>query len=465
MTLHFNLKSMLLFVICLMILHIILPYTFLVGTLAIISYLFLLYKKNNLNACDAILSLSFIFNLYYVCGLSINVRQYDYFNFFMQAVYFVENDFFIKNPISYLNSVYYQPPLWSIITGLITKIGILLGQTREQGFDEARFMSLFSISGVMIVMWRFMNEFSYNKKLVLWGWSLFCFLPIHTIMAGLNNNDSFVYFIMMLILYKGYLWYKNDTLKKAFEIAGLLFVAGMVKFSGLMMIVYLGILGLGILFNKDKKLDAKLWGEFFIIGLGFVLGFAWGIFLLYFGFAIVPPPNENFYQVMSSYTIFERLFDFSNIGVIFADIRNNVIEPNVWLSLIKTSIFGEWSWKNKLFSAILYGQTILFTIFFIYSFLYLLKYKMGRDFGLNLAFISLVIAVFISWALFWIRFPYFCSTEFRYVVILVPLSFLWGVNCMAQKNLPKWANVTLASFFVLFVVAKTIVFVSTIQQF
>lgn len=90
---------------------------------------------------------------------------------------------------------------------------------------------------------------------------------------------------------------------------------------------------------------------------------------------------------------------------------------------------------------------------------------MGRDFGLNLAFISLVIAVFISWALFWIRFPYFCSTEFRYVVILVPLSFLWGVNCMAQKNLPKWANVTLASFFVLFVVAKTIVFVSTIQQF
>lgn len=465
MTLHFNLKSMLLFVICLMFLHITTPHTFLVGTIAIISYLFLLYKKNNLNTCDAILSLSFIFNLYYVCGLSINVRQYDYFNFFMQAVYFVENDFFLKNPISYLNSVYYQPPLWSIITGLITKIGILLGQTREQGFDEARFISLFSITATMIVMWRFINEFSYNKKLVLWIWGLFCFLPIHTIMSGLNNNDSFVYFLMMLIIYQAYKWYNDNSILKALNIAVLLFLAGMTKFSGLMTLSYVAILGLSILFNQSNKFNAKIWIQFLIIAIGATLGFAWGIFLLYFHFPIVPPPNENFYQIMTNYSIQERLFDFSNIGIIFADLKNNVIEPNVWLSLIKTSIFGEWSWNNIAFSTILYIENILLSIFIIYSFFYLFKYKIGKDFGLNLAFVVFTIAIFISWASFWLKFPYFCSTEFRYVVILVPISYLWIANYLQQKNLPKWLNITLASSVILFILSKTIVFVSTIQPF
>ena len=462
MTLGFNLISILGITIFFMLWHMILPYTVCVGVLGFVCYLGWLYKKGKLSTQDIIFSIGFVFNLWYVCRLDINIRQYDYFNFFMQAFYFVENDFFINESKSYLKSVYYQPPFFAGVAGVITKIGILLGKTREEGFDEARFISLYSISGIYVIMWRFLNLFKFDRKIVLWAWGMFVFLPIHTIFAGLNNNDPLVYLFMMLILYQGYLWYINDSIKKAFVLGILLVFTGMTKFSGLMMVAYLGMLGFSLLLERSNKFDKKLWCQLFIIGLGAVIGFSWGIFLLYHNVGLVPPPQDVGYQVMSNYNIWQRISDFSGICVLFADVRNGGVEPNVWLSLVKTSIFGEWTWGNVFFAYVLYVVNIIFALLFVYSFCGLFKYSLGKNYGLNLAVIVSVLAVFVSWALFWIEFPYFCSTEFRYVVVLVPLAFLWLINFITQKKLPKLVCVTLAVLSVLFVIAKTIVYLGTI---
>ena len=462
MVLGFNLFFIFSVTTFLMLWHMVLPYTVGMGGVVFCFYLWWLYKKNKLSLQDVIFALGYIFNLWYVCRLNINVRQYDYFNFFMQAFYFVENDFFIKEPKAFLRSAYYQPPFFAGIAGVITKIGMLLGKTREEGFDEARFISLFAVSGVYVVFWRMLNLFKFDRKVVLWGFGGFVFLCFHTILSGLNNNDALVYFLMMMILYKGYLWYLDANLKNALIVSLFVMLSGMTKFSGLMMMAYLGMLGLALLIERKNKFDVKLWGEFLVIGLGGVIGFGWGIFLLAHGVGLVPPPQSADYQLLSEYSIWQRLGDFSNIGILFADVRNGVIEPNVWLSLIKTSIFGEWAWENALFSSILYVINILFAIVFVYSFGGVFKYKIGKDFGLNLAIIVSVVAVFISWAMFWLKYPYFCSTEFRYVSILMPLSFLWLINFFAQKKLPKWVNITLAVLCVLYVIAKVIVYLSTI---
>ena len=62
-------------------------------------------------------------------------------------------------------------------------------------------------------------------------------------------------------------------------LAGLLLAAGLVKFSGLMMLPALGMLGLFRLVQAANKLSLRLWGQFAVIGAGAAVGFAWGWFL------------------------------------------------------------------------------------------------------------------------------------------------------------------------------------------
>lgn len=462
MAISFNLKSIFLMCLFLMIWHIVLPFTFGIGVLIVLGFLVLKHDKKNFAIIDYLFATSFLFNLWYVLGESISYRQYDYFNFFMHAVFFVENDFFIDNPLMYLKSVFFQPPLWGAITGIIAKFCMMMGKTKEFGFDVARFLSLFAISGVMVLAWRLFSLFKFKKEVLVWGYALFVFLPIHTIMAGFNNNDAFVYFLMTAVIYEGYCWYVSEDIKKSFVIAGILILAGMTKFSGLMVVSYLGMLGIALLVRHKCVFDKKLFIQFGIIAVGSVIGFAWGIFLLYYKFPLVPPPINVSFQLMDKYSLVERLFDFSNIMTIFADVRQGILEQNVWLSLIKTATFGEWSWSGGIWALGLYITMILIALVFVFSFLFIFKYKIGDDFGLNLAIVIFVLAVLISWAMFWMKFPYFCSTEFRYVVALVPVSFLWMMNLFTQKNLPKWLNVSLASLVVIMIVTKAIVCLSTI---
>jgi hypothetical protein len=462
MELHFNLKSVFGISLFLMILQMlgmsVFAFGFGIGGL----YLAWLYKNHKLDVCDGIFVLGMLVNLWYVAGLGINIRQYDYFNFFMHAVYFVEHDFFVKNPLGYLSSAYYQPPLWGGIAGVVTKIGMLLGKTREEAFDCVRYISYFAVAGVYIESFRFFKKFNFKKNVLVWGWGCFVLLPIHTILAGLNNNDALVYFLMVAIFAKGYRWYVDGGVKNSLKIAWLLVLAGMVKFSGLMMLAYLGCLGIVKLCKSENKIDCKLWSEFLFIGVGGMIGFAWGFLLLYYGLPLVPPPQDVSFQNMAAFSIMQRLFDFSGISYLFADVRHGVIEKNVWLSLVKTSVFGEWAWNGGAVSYVVYIFGIMMALLGVISFAGVLKYKLGKDYGLNLAIVMFVFAVFISWALFWLEFPYFCSTEFRYVVGIIVPSFLWMMNWWQQKNLPKWANKLMASLIVVFGVCKIIVVLSTI---
>ncbi len=87
---------------------------------------------------------------------------------------------------------------------------------------------------------------------------------------------------------------------------------------------------------------------------------------------------------------------------------------------------------------------------------------MGRDYALNLAVVMLVFSVFGAWANFWLEYPYFCSSEFRYAAILLPVSLLWFGNYLSQKSLPKAVSYALAGGLVLFVAARIMLYLHTI---
>lgn len=454
MTIFFNIKQLFLFCLLLAYCQFWFEGGLLIAggvTCGILAFCF--YKDKKGLALNAIFFSAFLLNLWYVLASFGNVRQYDYFNFVMFADYFVQNDFFLFRPLGYLQSVYFQPPLWGGIAGIFMKV---------LEFDYVRFISLFAVSGAMIYFWRLTGELGFKNyiRLLTFGW--FCFFPFQGILANLVNNDALVYFLMTAMLYYAYRWLVLSQMREAFILSGLLFAAGMVKFSGLMMVPALGVLGLYKLMTAQDKFSRGLWAQFGVIGAGACLGFAWGWFLLYFGLPLVPPPQNNAYQSMAAYSLADRLFSLDTAFYPFADVQTGGIEANVFLALLKTSLFGEWRWNGAFWAEVMYAEGILFALFGVISFFYLLKYKIGVGFAFNGFLIVLVFSVLGAWANFWLDYPYFCSSEFRYTAILLPASLLWMGNFLDKKSLPKGVIYALAGGVALLTVARIMLYLHTI---
>lgn len=460
MVLHFNLKGMFFLCCGLIFWQIFLPYPLLGGVLGVAAVFG--WMRRDFSAADAVFAVAFLLNLWYVAASMGNVRQYDYYNFVMQVGYFISNDFFVQNPAGFLQEIYFQPPLWGLISAVVTKLCMALGETQAAGFDCVRFINLFAVSGAGIVFWRFTGLLSFKPEVRFGVFALFCLFPANAIFANLVNNDAMVYFLMLVMLYAGYLWNLAGGWKETFVLAGMLFLAGMIKFSGIMIVPALGVFGLCRLVQAEDKLSLRLWGQFGVIGLGAVLGFGWGWFLLYYGLPLVPPPLNTEFQNLSNYTVMERLFSLETIGYPLADVRAGKLEANVFLALLKTALFGEWAWRGMFWAYVLYAWGGILAVLLAASFFSLWKYKMGRDYALNLAVVMLVFSVFGAWANFWLEYPYFCSSEFRYAAILLPVSLLWFGNYLSQKSLPKAVSYALAGGLVLFVAARIMLYLHTI---
>lgn len=460
MALHFDLKGLFLFIFSVILWLFLLPYPLWGGAMMLGGYLLLRYKE--VSPVDGVFAAALWMNLWYVFASMGNVRQYDYFNFVMFADYFIRNDFFVKQPIMFLQEVYFQPPLWGFVSALICKIGMLLGKTQENAFDAVRFLSLFAVSGAMIIFWRLMGEFKFSDKVKFWVFVLFCFFPANTMAANLVNNDAMVYFLMIAAVYVSFLWYESGAWQQALLIAGILFVAGMVKFSGLMVVPAIGTLGVCRLLRAENKFSSQLWGQFAVIGLGAVFGFGWGLFLMYFNLPLVPPPMNVGFQDLSTVSLVDRLFRLDTVFYPFADIGRGHLEVNVFATLLKTALFGEWSWAQGMWANLLYLLGGVLAFFLGGSFVALGKYKFGKDYAFNWFCVVLVVSVLLAWTGFWLEYPYFCSVEFRYVMILLPISLLWCGNWLTQINLPKWFSYASAGLIVLFVLAKIMLYLHTI---
>lgn len=438
--------------------------TVVLGAELAIAGVFFIYlkRKKILTMADVVFICGWLLNVCYVAFSFGNVRQYDYYNFLMYADFFVKHDFFINHWQNYIEAVYFHPPLWGFLSAFVAKMVMFAGKTQEFGFDCSRFISLWAVGGGYIIFWRFMQKLKYQEFVQIWLFGIFVFAPINGIIANLVNNDALVYFFMLGGIYKAYLWFLRRTYASVSGVCAFIFLAGMTKFSGLMIMPFVAVLGLfWFLFAQDKA-DKNMWGQFFLIALSFVLGFAWGLFLLYYHFPLVPPLVNADFQNMSGYTLSERLFSVSAVGVPFADIWGNNLEPNVWLALIKTSLFGEWSWRSLFWAYVQYGLGIFWAFCAVGLFFYIPKYKIANSFPLSAAVITLVFSVLSAWINFWLDYPYFCSSEFRYVIILLPLSLLWIGGYLDKKSLPKLFKGILTGLLAIMVFARFMLYLNTI---
>ena len=166
---------------------------------------------------------------------------------------------------------------------------------------------------------------------------------------------------------------------------------------------------------------------------------------------------------MENYSLYARLFDFDGILTPIVDFKEHFqTEPNVWLTLIKTSLFGEWGWNGLMWVKILYGLAFVWLLLAIIAFIYLFVKPIKKDYAYNGFFVVLFFSVLIAWINFWLDYPYFCSTEFRYTAIYLPISVLWVGHLLSNKSLPKYGEYILAGCLSLFVIARFMLYLHTI---
>lgn len=465
MVLNFSLRAFFCLTVLVMLWHMLLPYTMGAAIALITLYLLWVHHCSRITIADGIFVLGILFNLWFVLATWGNVYQYDYYNFYMQAEYVGSHSFFISAPTEYFRNVFFQPPLWGFISAFITKIAVITGHSYEEGFNFVRFISFYCVGGVAILLWRMMNNFGFASRLKNALLAFFLFFPINGLFSGLVNNDAITYFLMMAIVYVANQWVYDGTWRQTINISLLLLMAGMTKFSGLMVLPAIGALGLYRLVQSPDKKNLQLWNEFIVIGLGAFIGFMWGFFLLYYKMPLVPPLVDAEWQKLSAYTEAERWLSIKGLFYPFVNARNHILEPNMWLSLVKTSLFGEWAWANGYIAYLLYILGFVWAGLAVLSFFALYQYKTQGGWSFNLFAIVLTFSVLISWLRFGQLYPYFCSTEFRYIAILFPVSLLWFGNYINKKKPPKSVNYALAGLLFLFISARIMLCLNTIGQF
>ena len=330
------------------------------------------------------------------------------------------------------------------------------------GLTEYRYY-LYSTTQILGVMWSFITMITLVKTLKLLGVkgnalvgisAVVVFFPRHIQFAGQVNNDAVAYMFQVLAIYFCLKWWKCG--KNIFDliICSLAIGFGMMsKISCAITAVPIGgvfiyefILAIIRETKKDES-DIRLWKlvvgyVVFLaicapIGLWFQI-YAYKNFGQKLGYVF---GNLNHLLATDHHSFFERMFITFDVEewfgtlycIPFCSEKNKVITSynnyNLWLYLTRSALFGEFSYKGgECFAVTAYACSLIANILLLASVVYaiVLFCKNGCKFAVEkneiknmVLIVTLAFTVIISEFAFYVKMPYACTQDFRYVMPLI----------------------------------------------
>ena len=340
--------------------------------------------------------------------------------------------------------------------------------TAYVGLTEYRYY-LYSTTQILAVMWSVITMVALVKTLKLLGLkgytlaavsAFVVFFPRHIQFSGQVNNDALAYMFQMLSVYYCLRWWKKGRRLYDLLICALCIGLGMMsKISAAVICIPIGCVFAYEFFREiDKAVSAKkngesgAWNKVIYTAGGYVLFlcvcapiglwfqvYAYKTFGQGFGFVF---SNLNSALGTTHHNWFERLFItfdpneyFGTLYCIpFCTVKNGVITEynnyNLPLYQLRSALFGEFSnYKGgECFSATAFACGLLSLIAFIVMLVYcaVLYFKNGKKALADeterndIAFIVIMTASFlISEFMFYIKMPYACTMDFRYVMPVI----------------------------------------------
>ncbi len=406
--------------------------TFLMLLAALFLIVWALYKNLPLNWLTVLIGVGVLLRVAYILYTPVWCRQHDVIDFGVGEGHagYIEYIYEHKalpnfNPLE--KWAFFQPPLHHMIAAIWMKVNVKLGIAYKQAQENVQVLSLLYTSSVMIFSYYIFKECNLKK----WGMRIACsimaFSPVFILMSGSLNNDALCVALQAAAIYFAIKWYKEPRYLTIFFLALCIGCSMMAKVSGGTVAPAVAIL---FLFRLIRS--GKLWDNIKKYGLQFI-----SFIVVCFPLALWSPiRNKVLYGIpfnytpavgegLEQYSMWQRLFDLRMHSVYPAMIKNgdSYDEYNIFLGLLKTSLFGEYNFGDisrlaATISVILFITGVILALTaFIVTFYFLAKKESplsleGKWFWGSFYLTQLV--VYFSFAL---KQNYFSSQDFRYIAV------------------------------------------------
>ena len=438
-----------------------LTFPIVIGIIGYFLYLLLNKKLDNKKIVFLILALGVALRITYAGYNNIFSRQHDVGYAYEDGHYGYALYIFRNNSLpDYNSNQFYQPPLNAILQANWMKITTWFVHPSENIttiynamfngektflynneliayidslYNSCRILSCFYSCLTLLVIYKILKEFKLKDLTFYIILLMMSIQPIYVMMSGTMNNDNLSFLFFFLSLLFAIKWFKNPSYLYIILIA-LSIGLGMVTKLSIGFVAF--IIGPMMLIKFIQKIKKKkylnLIPQFIVFAIiVFPLGLSFAIrnYLLLdqeFTYILDFGRDSWLHEVIKEKNVFERFFSLPITQLIHTDrgIFHDYQEYNIWVDLIKTSVFEEFAYTplSFAFCAVMYlfaiGYWLILIPSIIFVFYKIIKKTFKGNIYLLIISLSLIFLALISYIALCVKMPYSCSSNFRYIIYI-----------------------------------------------
>ncbi|MEA4997761.1 MAG: glycosyltransferase family 39 protein [Candidatus Limiplasma sp.] len=338
------------------------------------------------------------------------------------------------------------PPLYYLLSALCMKVYALISGISNpvELFEAARLPSLLASCGALLCAYRIGKELQLHRFGMIMLLGICAFLPNHYLLAGRANPDGLaVFFIFWIVLY-ALRWQKAQTFANTVMLA-LGFGLGMMsKLTVAVLALPVGVMMLCIAWQRCVRDRAWRWlvsiALFALIALPLGLWFPIRNALLYgqpLGY--VYDMGAAHPQYIGDLALWHR-FGIPDLHALLSPLYIDLSgSANMALYTLKSAVFGEFSYDiDPLIPYILMLSNAALVLLSLPATVVVAHRGVTRREARPLLLVGMWLSVLGAYVLFNIRYPFYCSMDFRYMVgtsLLGALMLGWA-DAMLPSSLP-----------------------------
>lgn len=324
---------------------------------------------------------------------------------------------------------FFQPPLHHIAAAAWMWISKRFGVSDRQMQENVQVLTLMYMCLVILFTFYICKELELSYKASTIVMLVVSLHPMFTIFSGSINNDALSLALTVISIYFALIWYKKPSYARTILLALAIGFSMMAKLSSALVAPAIGVMMLFRAWKEFKKFIPKFLCFAVVV---FPIGLFWPVrnYIL-FKTPINYIPGVG--QQLTHTGLVSRVFDIRMSSIYPMLIWNDdpYDEYNVFLAMIKTSLFGEYNfgliskWINP-FAMVVFISAIILMIVGLYATIKLCLYKKStlaseHRILLGGTYLSFM-AGYLSFAL---GYSNFSAQDFRYAGVVIVIEALF----------------------------------------
>lgn len=415
-----------------------------------------IYNKKDAKTILGIIFLGgFLIRAYYTLVTPYNITKHDVGNFiglnssdisFGHAAYveylYKNGHLFDFDPRTVWS--FYNPPCFYIIAAVVLKITTLFNVAEPLCYESVQIVTLFFSSLTIWTFYQIIKEFSISDKLVIVLMTFLSFHPFFFIMSVTFTNDCVTMYFMILAIWYTIRWQKTPSMKNIIVIAFAVGLAMASKLNSAVISFGIGIIFLYVFWNNRKSLKKYILQFTIFLLICAPIGLFYPIRnLIKFDMPLlyIQKLSTTDSQLISNSTIFSRIGIPSFEQISYAFITFNAdIERNVWVQLIRTSLFDEITPDigNSLFDAnslVIFWVSIILAIFMNIAFICIIRKDSTIKWELKLFLTIEYVTMLLSYIQFCMNEPFICTMNYRYIPISIIFPLIGTATWLQNRQI------------------------------